>query len=49
MFNATHCDPHRKSEVKLLPPEWLLCLAAEFRSSQANVLEDVVIEVAQPG
>ncbi len=49
MFNAAHCDPHRKSEVELLSPEWLLCFAAEFRSSEANILKDMVIEIAQPG
>jgi hypothetical protein len=35
--------------VKLLPPEWLLCLAAESRSSEADVLEDVIIKAVQPG
>ena len=35
--------------VKLLPSEWLLCLAAKSGSSETNVLEDVIIEVAQLG
>jgi hypothetical protein len=41
-----HVEPLR---LWLLPPERLLCLAAEFRSSEANILKDVVIEIAQPG
>ena len=46
MFDSGHCDSLRDSEVNL-PPERPGCFAEQRFAGQADVLEDVVIKLAQ--
>lgn len=47
MFDSGHFDPLGEADAKPLPPEWLCGLAEQCAPGQANVLEDVIVQLGK--